>query len=313
MMPFTGVVNRTHCCLHVTQVAFFLPMSRAPRCYSYALPSIYVIINCFFQAYPQDCLWARFYSLSSPSTLCTAHRSFVFSYCRMIIPPIPETSDLSVEIQNRILKNSRLLHGILLDQDGPRASNEEVALFKDAAARVPLYAPESTSAEIKVFSTLSEPDIPYIQMGWGKKALSNRQSYDLITSTDQLTPISDPHDTLHLLGRFQVPCITVQVDPQDLSPSRKFVQAITGIFIQPNEAAKLQELRSVLSKFGPLLATRVEMGLSLCTTKTVLFRSREAQLAEEEEIKMQLLGFLHGAVQGSDTTNNRINVYIRVQ
>ncbi|KDQ17194.1 hypothetical protein BOTBODRAFT_599993 [Botryobasidium botryosum FD-172 SS1] len=81
--------------------------------------------------------------------------------------------------------------------------------------------------------------------------------------------------------------------------------------MQPDDAARLQELQVVLSRFGTVVATRFEMGLSLCTTEKMIFKSKETQLDEEKNLKVQLLRLLHGTVKDPNVSLDTLHVYTR--
>ncbi|KDQ17195.1 hypothetical protein BOTBODRAFT_599990 [Botryobasidium botryosum FD-172 SS1] len=228
-------------------------------------------------------------------------------------PNIPQISGLSFEAQDKILDNSKLLYGFVLNEDGPVTSTHRVAQFKDPASQTLLYSPEETSGEIEVFSTQSKPDLAYIRKGWSERAAMSRQSATLVTPGEHRIPTMDKMDAhaLHLFGRFQVPCATFHIEPEDLMPSESFRRAVAAALLQPNETAKFHELQNTLSKFGHVLATRLEMGLSLCTTRKIPFKSIEDQILQEGEMKVQFLELLHSAVKNPSASTEKINVYTR--
>ncbi|KDQ17190.1 hypothetical protein BOTBODRAFT_599923 [Botryobasidium botryosum FD-172 SS1] len=230
-----------------------------------------------------------------------------------MVPSIPSLSELDHVARNEIFIKSRCLHGICLRGIGPTVSDLKVAQLKNDYMPALFYEPEQSSSQVETFSTISPSDFAFLEKGWSAEAVSMRRACVPAILGDHVPPLPDPAKTSYTLGRFQVPCVAISINPRYLSPTQAFVGDVTSALDSPDRTSRLRNLQRVLSEYGHVLANHMLIGVSLITNRKKPFTTNEGQLKEEETLKSQLLQMIYSAARESSNIYDQwLHLYTRV-
>lgn len=158
-----------------------------------------------------------------------------------------------------------------MTSDGVFISNADVVQLKNPDAPIPIFPHRDSSSNVEVYSTFSESQFTYLKEGWTREAIARRET--LVPTIPGAFAGSDPKEdsTLRIVATFRVPALTVEVNPSELKATNAFTEAITTALAQPAHSSKRAAIEKVLSTYGHLIPTRVDMGLSLSTTRRLTF------------------------------------------
>lgn len=160
-----------------------------------------------------------------------------------------------------------------MTSDGVFISNADVVQFKDPEAPIPVFPHKDSSSNVEVYSTFSESQFTYLQEGWTKEAIAHREALIPTIPVAFARGDSKEDSTLRIIATFRVPVLTVKINPIDLKTTDTFTEAVTSALAQPGPASKRVAIERVLATYGHFVPTRVDMGLSLSTTRRLTFDS----------------------------------------
>jgi hypothetical protein len=173
---------------------------------------------------------------------------------------------------------SRILHGIALQ--GLVAGRAHTIPFSPRSAALPLgpiSVEELPVTDVAITSTASASEAALVQLGFAPSAAAHAvRSASLLS--DDVSPNGDV-PAIYVTCRMVYTRVLVRTELEDLSPSPQLVADIENALALPEQADQTDALRTVLRRWGSVIATRVELGYALVCTSMHESCSRVPQVS----------------------------------
>jgi hypothetical protein len=215
---------------------------------------------------------------------------------------------LDKEAWKNIIERNNLLRGVRLDEDPPAAS------FRNAFAiigGIPRFVVQD-AAFISATVTHSESVHQMVVNNFSKVEAS--ASYLFVASSFERTrrdsnASATSAAATHVVGRWNLPRVVVQLRAEDLSPDPALTAAVEAIVSGPGDAElKYFALRRVFRDFGQVWASEVTLGGQLTVTDTLTVGEKKDERSTETAMRLAVavkIGAFKGGA-GLGTSNEAI-------
>jgi hypothetical protein len=160
---------------------------------------------------------------------------------------------------------SKILHGITLQ--GLVAGRAHTIPFSPRSAALPLgpiSVEEVPVTDVAITSTASASEAALVRLGFAPSAAAHAvRSASLLS--DDVSPNGDV-PAIYVTCRKVYTRVLVRTELEDLSPSPQLVAEVENALALPEQADQIDALRTVLRRWGSVIATRVELGCALVCT-----------------------------------------------
>lgn len=175
-------------------------------------------------------------------------------------------------------------------EEGPRYTNRQVvASLPISRIAYTLYE----EGEHDVISTSSSLHSAFLQAGWVSASLAAKTPWvdvGLHGSFSQSSATSDSQAHIYVTGRYNYTYGTVSMMDyvSQLKPHPEFQKAITNALAITNELDRIQEIKKVLSWYGTMFVTSVEVGGMKHSTIEKILDAKTTEASVKAEMSITL-------------------------
>jgi hypothetical protein len=159
------------------------------------------------------------------------------------------------------ITQAHMRRGIPLDSLAGDAAHLRFSNRYVATTLNPISVERTLVTDTVISSTTSEHEAALMRLGFCKP--SAKRMVPWLSFMDELS-IEQPN-TIRVVAKQVYTRVVVHTTLADLTPQPDFVRDVESVF-RAQASTQLQALRDVLGRWGPMIATQVELGCSLVSS-----------------------------------------------